>query len=141
MPINTMRIARVSLVVFGLVVSAVLADDLAVDWYSIDGGGVMHSTGGGFVLSGTVGQPDAGVVMTGGEFELSGGFWAVPACWCLSDVNHDGRRDGRDVQEFVNCLMAFGGDCACADVETDGALDLMDVVAFVDDLLGGSPCP
>ncbi|MHC4696916.1 MAG: hypothetical protein ACYTFA_09250 [Planctomycetota bacterium] len=52
---------------------AVLAGDYAIDWYTIDGGGAMRSTGGDFELSGTIGQPDAGV-LTGGEFELSGGF-------------------------------------------------------------------
>ena len=41
---------------------------------TIDGGGVIQGSGGGFELSGTVGQPDAGV-MTGGEFNLSGGLW------------------------------------------------------------------
>ena len=124
-----------------LTAGIVLADDYTLDWWTADGGGAMWSTGGGFELGGTIGQPDTGVVMTGGDFSLVGGFWATPACWCLSDVNHDGRRDGRDVQGFVNCLMASGGDCACADVETDGVLGLADVITFVDDLLAGAPCP
>jgi len=38
-----------------------------------DGGGVMRSTGDEYELSGTMGQPDAGV-MEGGGFELKGGF-------------------------------------------------------------------
>ena len=60
-----------------LFVSAVVADDFDLDWYTIDGGGDMFSTGGEFELSGTIGQPDATtVVMTGGDFELTGGFWA-----------------------------------------------------------------
>ncbi len=52
-----------------------------IDWHSIDGGGVMFSTGGGFELGGALGQPDAGL-LTGGNFELTGGFWAgaVPQC-------------------------------------------------------------
>lgn len=41
-------------------------------WTADDGGGA--STGGGFTLSGTAGQPDAGL-LTGGEFTLGGGFW------------------------------------------------------------------
>ena len=112
-------------------------------WYTIDGGGTMWSTGGSFELGGTIGQPDAQTppVMTGGDFELVGGFWAVPPCWCTSDVNHDGVRDGRDVQAFVDCLLAGGGNCACADVQTDGVLDMTDVAAFVDALLAGGACP
>jgi hypothetical protein len=43
-------------------------------WSSIDGGGYTFSTGGGYSLGGTVGQPDAGV-MTGGGYTLGGGFW------------------------------------------------------------------
>jgi hypothetical protein len=41
---------------------------------TIDGGGALRSTGGSFSLSGTVGQPDAGV-LRGGRFTLEGGFW------------------------------------------------------------------
>src|ERR1043165_8161890 len=47
---------------------------LAVNWYTIDGGGGT-SSGGTFVVSGTIGQPDAGA-MSGGIFVVQGGFWA-----------------------------------------------------------------
>jgi hypothetical protein len=46
-----------------------------IDWFTLDGGGGT-STGGGFEVSGTVGQPDAGK-MSGGGFTLEGGFWSV----------------------------------------------------------------
>jgi hypothetical protein len=53
-----------------------LADDFELDWWTIDGGGEMWTTGGDFELSGTIGQPDASAaVLTGGDFELTGGFW------------------------------------------------------------------
>lgn len=43
---------------------------------TIDGGGGT-STGGDYVLTGTIGQHDASVVdSTGGVFQLAGGFWA-----------------------------------------------------------------
>jgi hypothetical protein len=42
---------------------------------TIDGGGVMLSTGGTYTLGGTIGQPDAGA-LSGGAYALSGGFWA-----------------------------------------------------------------
>ena len=45
----------------------------SITWYTIDGGGGT-STGGGFTLSGTIGQPDAGT-LSGGAFTLKGGFW------------------------------------------------------------------
>jgi hypothetical protein len=125
-----------------LTAGIVLADSFEADWWTVDSGGYMWSTGGGFELGGTIGQPDASaVVMTGGGFELTGGFWAVPPCWCMSDLNHDGSRDGLDVQAFVNCMLGSGGDCACADVETDGILDTSDLTTFVNDLLVGASCP
>ncbi len=48
----------------------------AIDWATIDGGG-GSSVGGVYSLSGTVGQPDAGA-LSGGNFTLVGGFWALP---------------------------------------------------------------
>ena len=49
----------------------------AIDWHTIDGGGGT-STGGVYSVSGTVGQPDANAQpLTGGNFSLIGGFWAL----------------------------------------------------------------
>jgi len=50
----------------------------SVDWFTIDGGGGT-STGGVYSVSGTIGQPDAGALMSGGNFTLQGGFWAIQA--------------------------------------------------------------
>ena len=44
-------------------------------WWTADGGGAMNATGGAYTLGGTIGQPDAGTALTGGEFTLMGGFW------------------------------------------------------------------
>ena len=52
------------------------AQSYSIDWYTIDGGGGT-STGGTFSVSGTIGQPDAGGPMTGGNYTLTGGFWAL----------------------------------------------------------------
>jgi hypothetical protein len=110
--------------------SNVFAQTYAIDWFTIDGGGDMFSTGGDFELSGTIGQPDAGV-MTGGDFELVGGFWAIagdgvpPAC--PGDLNGDGRTDLAD----LGILLAdFGcvppGPCV-GDLNNDGRTDLADL--------------
>jgi hypothetical protein len=45
-----------------------------LSWWTVDGGGTTGSTGGGYSLSGTAGQPDAGV-LAGGGYTLGGGFW------------------------------------------------------------------
>jgi hypothetical protein len=64
-------------VVAPLAMVSTFASDLAVDWYTIDGGGEMWCSGGDYELSGTIGQPDANTtVMAGGDFKLTGGFWA-----------------------------------------------------------------
>src|SRR6266571_8710267 len=51
------------------------AQTYAIDWFTIAGGGGT-STGGVYSVSGTIGQPDAGV-LTGGNYTLTGGFWGV----------------------------------------------------------------
>lgn len=72
------------------------------------GGGA--STGGAYALSGTIGQPDAGVV-SGGSFQLSGGFWTagVPVgvpCGNNSDcVLADDAPDA--VCTFDRCVSGF----------------------------------
>lgn len=55
---------------------AAAAQNYTIDWQTIDGGGGT-STGGPYSLSGTIGQPDAGT-LSGGQFTLTGGFWALP---------------------------------------------------------------
>lgn len=47
--------------------------DLALYWWSVDGGG-DSSQGGDYTLIGTIGQSDAGA-MRGGVYTLHGGFW------------------------------------------------------------------
>ena len=44
-----------------------------LSWWTVDGGGGT-STGGGYRLSGTIAQPDAGE-LSGGGYSLTGGFW------------------------------------------------------------------
>jgi hypothetical protein len=53
------------------------AQPYSIDWHTIDGGGGT-STGGVYLVSGTIGQPDAGTTMTNGQFAITGGFWALP---------------------------------------------------------------
>ena len=72
------RLKFVSSLVLGcwcLVLSA--AAQYAIPWHTIDGGGGT-STGGVYSVSGTIGQPDAGVTMTNGQYAVTGGFWALP---------------------------------------------------------------
>lgn len=67
-------LARLLFLAFSLPVQA---QSYAITWWTVDGGGGT-SAGGGYILSGTIGQPDAGV-MSGGGYTLSGGFWSFEA--------------------------------------------------------------
>ena len=70
---------QVAAVLFTLAATPLPAQtNYMVDWFTVDGGGGM-SSGGGYTITGTIGQPDAGPPMSGGSFTLVGGFWALPA--------------------------------------------------------------
>ncbi len=129
-------------------VPAALADELTLDWWTADGGGAMWTAGGDFELSGTIGQPDAGVTMTGGDFELTGGFWVVtpggPAV-LVGDLNCDGQVGFGDINAFVLRLsnpaayFAQYPDCpdANGDINGDGEVGFGDINPFVALLSGG----
>jgi hypothetical protein len=51
------------------------AQSYSINWYKIAGGGGT-STGAQYTVSGTIGQPDASGTLTGGNYSLTGGFWA-----------------------------------------------------------------
>ena len=55
---------------------AVFGQSYSIDWNKVAGGGGT-STGGPYSVSGTIGQHDAGGPMTGGNYALTGGFWAL----------------------------------------------------------------
>jgi hypothetical protein len=61
--------------VLGVAISA-LAQNYSIDWHTTDGGGGT-STGGVYAVTGTIGQPDAGGAMAGGNYSLTGGFWSL----------------------------------------------------------------
>ena len=61
-----------------LLPAGALAQSYSIDWYKVSGGGGT-STGGTYSVSGTIGQPDAGGAMTGFNYSLTGGFWAIYA--------------------------------------------------------------
>ncbi|MEI8288405.1 MAG: hypothetical protein WCH99_02940 [Verrucomicrobiota bacterium] len=48
----------------------------SVDWYKVSGGGGT-STGATYSVSGTIGQHDASGAMSGGNYSVTGGFWAL----------------------------------------------------------------
>ncbi|UCG17415.1 MAG: hypothetical protein JSV19_05170 [Phycisphaerales bacterium] len=123
------RIA-IALTVTVVAATPTLAQNYAIAWHTIDGGGVMSSTGGQYESSGTVGQHDAGE-MTGGTYSLTGGFWfaQVPG-----DCDGDGDVDVDDFVELEACLLGPGGGlgagCGCFDFDDSSDVDLFDFAEF-----------
>ena len=106
-------------------------EEFDLSWNTIDGGGAMQSTGGDFELSATIGQPDAGV-MSGGDFEMTGGFWFSVV---VGDCNSDGTVNLLDYESFLTCVTGPNGgpvspECACFDFNDDDDVDLLDFAAF-----------
>jgi len=73
-----MAVGKIILILSLLFPAVGFAQQYSIDWYKISGGGGT-SAGGQYSVTGTIGQPDAGVAMTGGNYSLTGGFWALIA--------------------------------------------------------------
>ena len=114
------------MILFGAAAALSAAGDFEIAWHTIDSGGVLRSVGGDFELSGTIGQPDAGI-LSGGDITLGGGFWfAIPP----TDCNDDGLVDLLDHQALTQCLdgpdAGVSAGCQCFDVDRNGTVDLSD---------------
>lgn len=86
------------------------------------GGG--SSSGATFILSGTVGRPDAGL-MTGANFELIGGFWSGGEA-CIVEFH--------DFAKFAELWLQTASELG-PDLDQDGDVDYIDLKSFGDDWL------
>jgi hypothetical protein len=67
------------ILLLGLLIPTIsFAQSHSIDWYKISGSG-GSSMGGVYSVSSTIGQHDSGGPMTGGNYSISGGFWALYA--------------------------------------------------------------
>ncbi len=89
-----------------------------ISWSTIDGGG-GRSSGGPYVLTGTIGQPDA-AYSSGGGYELLGGFWPGGS---LCFVEFD---------DFARFAQHWLNGTEDADLNKDLALDFLDVQMLSD---------
>lgn len=109
-----------------------------LSWHTIDSGGGT-STGGGFTLEGTIGQPDAGLSMSGGGFVMTGGFWAGDESTgtpCLADLDASGDVGFGDL---LTVLDAWGeGAGNPADLDSNGTVGFGDLLIVLD---GWGACP
>ena len=94
---------------------------------TIDGGGGV-SSGGAYILRGTIGQPDA-AWSSGGQYELLGGFWpGGPLCFV----------DFYSFARFAEQWLYTGTGLA-ADLDEDEDVDFADLKQFVTEWLYNCP--
>jgi hypothetical protein len=96
-----------------------------LEWSTIDGGGGL-SSGGPYVLTGTIGQPDA-ADSASGRYEVLGGFWSGgPECLV----------EFEDFARFAMYWRDSGSDIP-ADLYKDASdvVDELDLSVFVDSWL------
>jgi hypothetical protein len=136
---RTVRIAISALSI--LATTAASAQTYSLDWYTIDGGGAQALTAGGFTLSGTIGQPDAGMALKSGGFELVGGFWTgfTVEPFCYGDLDGDGYINLNDLAQLLGHYGKPGVLYEDGDLNEDGVVNLDDLAEMLS--LYGDPCP
>ena len=117
----------VTLVAACLLMTVPASGDYELGWNTIDGGGGT-SSGGSYVLSGTIGQPDA-AYSAGGQYELLGGFWPGGPL-CFVDFHHFAR--------FADYWLETGSDIP-ADLYEDDIVNWLDMEVFVEEWLDYCP--
>jgi len=111
----------------GLTSSPAESQSYNLTWFTIDGGGGV-SSGGTYVLTGTIGQPDADY-SAGGQYELLGGFWpGGPLCFV----------DFYSFARFAEQWLYKGPDLA-ADLDGSNVVDFGDLKLFVEEWLYNCP--
>ena len=91
-----------------------------LEWSTIDGGG-GQSSGGQYVLTGTIGQPDA-AYSAEGKYELLGGFWPGGPL-CIVEFG--------DFARFAEVWLKTGTGLP-GDIDKDNDVDLTDLSRFAD---------
>ena len=115
----------IALLAFCVMVTATTSGQYELPWHTIDGGGGTSSCG-QYVLTGTIGQPDADWSRAG-DYELLGGFWpGGPLCFVQFD----------DFARFADYWLTAD---ISADLDDDKDLDFADLEWLADYWL--SSCP
>jgi hypothetical protein len=108
-------------------------------WSSVDGGGVMSSTGGVYAIAGTIGQPDAGAE-SAGAYGCGGGFWHADAVSCYANCDNSTTSPVLNVLDFSCFLNMFAaGDpyANCDSSTTPPVLNVLDFSCFLNRFAAG----
>ncbi len=135
---NPRLIATLLALITSLACTPHASAQLALDQYTIAGGGGV-SSGGEYAVAGSVGDPSTGD-LSGGDFTVSGGLLDPPPPdeTCIADLAPPaGVLDFSDIIAF---LSAFGAMDPAADLaDPPGQFDFSDVVVFLTAF--GAGCP
>ena len=105
-------------VMFSLLALAQSGGPYKLEWSTIDGGD-GKSSGGQYVLTGTIGQPDA-AYSSSGNYQVLGGFWpGGPVCFIDTD----------DLIRFANVWLNEGAGLP-GDLDLDNDVDAIDFGLF-----------
>lgn len=127
--------AALTLIVTGTA-SAQPAPQFDLDWFTIDGGGQMFSTSREMKLGGTIAQHDAVQSLSGGGFQLVGGFWPISLIVevppCPGDLDLDGDVDITDLTQLLSHFgMVVGATPADGDLDGDADVDITDLATLL----------
>jgi hypothetical protein len=113
----------------------------AVEWFTIDGGGITFSSGGVYSMGSTVGQPDTGFSF-GGCYEFNGGFWGLVADppTCYANCDHSQIPPVLNTADFTCFLQRYAaGDCYanCDESNIDPVVNTADFTCFLQKYAAG----
>ena len=115
-----------------------VAQNFSINWYKVAGGGGI-STGGVYTVNGTVGQADAGPVLSDGYYTVTGGFWSLIAVQTTGAPVLSLTHVGSEVIDFDRAFADAMAIVLVADVEAK-VFDARNVqIPFVERLLVNGP--
>jgi hypothetical protein len=113
--------------------SAFAQDSFEIRNFTSSGGGGI-SSGGGFTVTGSIGQAAVEPIQ-GGDFQLLSGYLATESIFDSADFNCDGLVDGQDLAVLLtnwgNCPDMIPG--CLGDITLDGFIDSADLAELLND--------
>lgn len=126
------RLVNIAAMAVVLTGSAFAQDSFEIRNSTYSGGGGI-SSGGGFTVTGSIGQPAAEPIQ-GGDFQLLSGYLATESIFDSADFNCDSIVDGED----LTVLLTNWGNCpdrnpgCLGDITFDGFIDGADLAVLLD---------
>ena len=120
--------AMMALGVAGATARAATMGPWDIPWYTMDAG-AQTSAGGGWEVTGTIGQADSESAAAGPVFSaapqisLSGGYWEGGVRVCRGDFNADGNLNPDDLGDFITMYFEYDQYTNTGDPRSDYNID------------------